>query len=231
MKLLRAWWDLETSGLEADWDNILAIGYQVEGEKVNVLQINDFPKWNPWDDKRLIQEFLKVLNRPDVGLEIGHNTTLFDIPYLQARMARNGLGVFPVIGHVDTYFIAKSKLRISSKSLKNISEFLGCPFSKTPLSPEIWRRAARGDEASLEQVGRKHCGADIKVTHWVYDQLAPLMRRHPFLGSHTNCPVCASDKLIKRGPYTTTLRGLQIRYECKNCGHQGHMTEKEWEKR
>jgi uncharacterized protein YprB with RNaseH-like and TPR domain len=213
----RLFFDLETTDLNANWGNILAIGYRVEKEPVTVLRINDFKGWTPYDDKRLIEEFLKVWSREDVGVVIGHNIILFDIPYLQARMLRNGLGVLPVKSRVDTYFVAKSKLKMKGKSLGSVAEFSGCKSRKTPLSPEVWRLAARGDEPSLEYIA-KHCAADVRVVQQVYEKISPMMMRHPVIGDYGSCHVCGKNRLQKRGYATTVLRGKQIRYQCQVCG-------------
>jgi hypothetical protein len=132
-------------------------------------------------------------------------------------MARNGLGILPIVGHVDTYFIAKSKLAIKGKSLGSIAEFLGCRYRKTPLSPETWRRAGRGDEPALDYIA-KHNVADVRVLRQVYERLAPMMRRHPVIGDYGSCHNCGLDRLQKRGYYTTVLRGRQERFTCTNCG-------------
>jgi uncharacterized protein YprB with RNaseH-like and TPR domain len=228
--LKRIWWDLETTDLNANWGNIICIGYQIEGEAIECLNIKDDRGWKPWDDSRLVARFLRVITREDVGLEVTHNGTLFDIPYLQARMARNGLGVFPVKGHFDTYFAAKSKLRIRGKSLGSCAEFLGVRFKKTPLSPETWRLAARGDEVALDYIA-KHCRADVRVLRAVHDKIAPMMRRYPVMGGYNNCHFCDSPLLIKRGMYPTNYSGIQIAYSCKRCGKCGHMAQKTWAKR
>lgn len=226
MKKKRIFWDLECSGLEANWDGIFCVGYQIEGEPVKIISITDFPGWEKevWNDKRLIVAFLKVLTREDVAVEITHYGTLFDVPFLQARMAYHKLGVFPLLGHVDTYFIAKSKIKIKGKSLGSIAEFLKCRFRKTPLNPEVWRMAGRGDKASLDYVA-KHCRADVRVLRQVYDRLSPMMRRHPVMESYGACHVCGQEKLERRGYFTTTTRGRQIRYQCTNCGAWSHRLE------
>lgn len=215
----RIFWDLETSDLNADWGTIFCAGYKVEGERVKVISITDFPGWEkePWNDKRVVAEFVNVLNREDVGIEVTHYGSLFDIPYLQARMAYHKLGVLPILGHVDTYFAARSKLKIKSRSLANLSEFLGSPFKKTPLTPNVWRKAGRGDAEALEYIS-KHCHADVKVLEWVHDQIAPMMRRYPTVGLWGSCHVCGADEFQRRGYGIDAKSGRRIRLQCKQCG-------------
>jgi hypothetical protein len=186
---------------------------------VKCISITDFPGWEkePWNDKKVLAKFLQVLSREDVGIEITHYGTNYDIPYVQARLSYHGLGVLPVLGHVDTFYVAKSKLAIKGKSLGSIAEFLGTRYKKTPLSPETWRKAGRGDKDALAYIV-KHCIADVRVLRQVYTKLAPLMRRHPVMNDYAACHVCGKNALERRGYATTRLVGKQIRFHCTNCG-------------
>lgn len=226
MKRKLCFWDIEASDLSANWGSVFCIGYQLQGEPVMVISITDFHGWEkePWNDKRVLQAFLKVLQREDLGVEVTHYGTNYDIPYVQARMAYHGLGVFPLLGHVDTYYIAKSKLAIKGKSLGSIAEFLHCRYKKTPLSPETWRKAGRGDRESLDYIV-KHCAADVRVLRQVYEKLSPLMRRHPVINGYGDCHVCGRASLQRRGFFTTTTRGRQVRFHCSKCGAWAHRPE------
>ena len=223
----RIFWDLETSDLFADWGSIFCIGYEVEGEGIKCISITDFPGWEkrPWDDTAVIASFLKVLQRDDIGMEVTHYGTLFDLPYLQARMTANGQGVLPLVAHFDTYFAAKSKLKIKSRSLKNVAEHAGVRFKKTALDPRVWKMAARADKQSLDYIV-DHCIADIRVLKAVYKVVAPMMRKHPSINDYGACHNCGKDTLQRRGYYTSTSRGRQIRYACTSCGAWTHRPEK-----
>ena len=215
----RIWWDIESSELNADWGSIFCIGYQIEGEPIECISITDFQGWEkePWNDKHVVAAFLKVLSREDVAVEVTHYGTLFDLPYVQARASYHHLGVVPTLGHVDTYFIAKSKLKVKSKRLGSLADFLGVRFKKTPLTPDIWRRAGRADREALDYI-KKHCIADIRVLKQVYFQLAPLMKRHPVMGDYGDCHNCCKAALINRGIATGVLVGPRQRFQCKSCG-------------
>lgn len=212
-------WDIEASDLSANWGTIFCIGYKIQGEKAECISITDFPGWDrePWNDKRVLEAFVKVLSREDLGAEVTHYGTNYDIPFVQARMTYHGLGVFPLLAHVDTFYVAKSKLAIKGKSLGSIAEFVGTRFKKTPLSPETWRKAGRGDRKALDYIV-KHCIADVRVLEQVYKRLAPLMKRHPVLADYGSCHNCGKNRLQKRGMATTVLVGPRQRFCCKNCG-------------
>lgn len=215
----RIFYDIEASDLKADWGTVFCVAYQIDGEPVKCISITDFPGWEkePWNDKRVLEAFFKVMSREDVGVEVYHYGTLYDRPFLQARASYHGLGVVPALAAVDTYFIARSRLALKSRRLGSLAEFLGIRFKKTPLTPDIWRRAGRADKEALAYVV-KHCIADIRVLKQVYLHLAPLMRKHPVMGDYGACHNCGKNSLIKRGVAATVLVGPRQRFQCKSCG-------------
>ena len=223
MKGRTIFWDIECSDLNADWGSIFTIGYAIDDEPIQCISITDFAGWEkkPWDDTRVIDAFLKVWLSEDVIMEVTHFGSNFDLPYLQARMAANGQGVLPLLAHFDTYYAAKSKLKIKSRSLKNVADHLNIRFKKTALDPKVWKRAARGDKQALDYI-RQHNVADIRVLKAVYKRLAPMMRKHPVINNYGSCHNCGKDSLQKRGYYTTTARGRQVRYHCTSCGAWSH---------
>ena len=218
------YWDIETSDLNADWGSVFCIGYAIDEGPIRLISITDFDGWEnrPWDDRNVIAAFLEVLS--ECGVEVTHYGTNFDIKFLQARMLANKQGVFPLLGHVDTYYIAKSKLAIKSRSLGRVADQAGVTFKKTALSPAIWKKAARADKRALDYIG-KHCIADIRVLRAVYKKLSPMLRRHPVVGNYGDCHVCGSDRLQSRGYAATTKGGRQRRVQCQKCGAWGSRSE------
>jgi uncharacterized protein YprB with RNaseH-like and TPR domain len=224
-------WDIECGDLDADWDRILCIGYKWFGRpgRPKIVSIRDYPGWkrNPYNDRRVVADFVKVFEGADI--HVTHNGTLFDVPYLKARMLYNRLGYLPKVAHVDTRFVARSNLKISSRSLQVVSEFLGCKAEKTPIRRRVWLAAKRGSERALRYV-EAHCRADIEVLEEVYARLRPFMARHPVIGDYGACHVCGSRHLQRRGYFTTTLRGRQVRIKCEGCGSWSHAPESRFEK-
>lgn len=218
----RIYWDIETTDLNANWGSILCIGYAIDDGPVNLISITDFKGWEkaPWDDKKVIQKFLSILEGDEIGVEVTHYGTNFDIKFLQARMLYHRLGVFPKLDHVDTYYAAKAKLAIKSRSLGAVAEHARIRYKKTPLSADVWRKAGRGDKKSLQYIGR-HCIADIRVLRAVYKVLAPMLRMHPAIGDYEDCHVCGSSKLQRRGYTASTKGGIRARVQCQKCGSWG----------
>jgi uncharacterized protein YprB with RNaseH-like and TPR domain len=223
-------WDIETSDLDPHWGTILCIGYKWLGEKkVHLISVRDFETAH-FDDKGVVQGFREVLETADI--EVTHNGTLFDKPFLQSRMLYKknvkGLPVtkhyLPQIAPVDTYMASKSKLR-GSKALDKLARFLGCNVTKTRVEPEVWLEAQRGDKKALKYV-EDHCVKDVLVLEEVYLKVRPMMKRHPKVGAY-GTHSCGSRHFQSRGTYSTTSKGLMKRFECQGCGGWFAMSEKD----
>jgi DNA polymerase elongation subunit (family B) len=221
-------WDIESSGLVADFATILCIGYKFLDEtKTHVLSITDYPQFekDPTNDKQLIKDFLKVYTSAD--LTVAYNGVLFDRPMLYAKIMEHKLPIPPNIPLQDPYFCVKSNLRISRKSLQNVGYFLELSNEKTPVEGRIWKRASAGHRPSIEYI-KRHCIADVKVLEECYLALRPLMRSHFRLSEDLgHCRFCNSDHLQSRGRAVSKLKGIQRRVQCIECGGWDQRSDKE----
>ncbi len=98
---------------------IICICYKWEGEKkVHFLR---------WDknqcDKTLLKEFIKVAN--DAHELVGHNSDMFDLPWIRTRCLFHNIDMFPNYTTIDTYKISKNKFKFNSNKLDYIAKFLG----------------------------------------------------------------------------------------------------------
>ncbi len=80
---------------------IICICYKWEGEKkVHSLR---------WDknqcDKTLLKDFIKVAN--DAHELVGHNSDMFDLPWIRTRCLFHNIDMFPNYTTIDTYKISK----------------------------------------------------------------------------------------------------------------------------
>jgi len=210
-------WDIESTGLVADFGTILCVGYKWLGEKtVHVPSIMDYPGWrdDPTDDKRLIKDFRDILMQAD--MIITYNGKRFDVPFVTAKLLEHNLPLLPNIPHVDLYFTVKSNLRISRKSLQNVSYYIRSGAEKTAVEGRIWKKAQGGDKASIHYI-KRHCVADVEVLERCYMKLRPLCRMHPRVNGYGTCRYCGSDKLQGRGRQVSILKGAVQRVCCADC--------------
>lgn len=224
-------WDVESSGLVADFATILCIGWKWLGEKkTHVISITDYPIFekDPTNDKQLIKDFLKIYSQAQ--LTVAFNGVLFDRPMLLAKVMEHKLQVPPNIPLQDPYFCVKSNLRISRKSLQNVGYFLELSNEKTPVEGRIWKRAQAGHRPSIDYI-KRHCVADVKVLEEAYVALRPLMRTHFRLSDDLGaCRYCNERRLQRRGKQVSKLKGAQVRVQCQACAGWDTRTLKEVEK-
>lgn len=169
--------DIESSDLAADIGHVLCVGYQWAGEKkVTLLSLLDYPGKTLNDDSKLLAEFAKVYEQADmVVYQFGE---YFDLPFLQTRLLVHRLPRLPTSSQVDTWRIARTKLKFGSNRLDRIAEVLGCPYTKTPVKLSHWSDARIGDKTAFKYV-LNHCKIDIQVLAWVYYRIRHMWPKHP----------------------------------------------------
>lgn len=213
-------WDIEASGLNADFGIVLCVGFKTVGKgKPEVLNTLDF---NGADliakEKNLLKVVSERLLKADVWLT--HFGTWFDIPFVNSRLLYHNLPILPpTFNHIDTWKISKNRLKLRNNRLITISEFLGTEDEKNAIKPEQWIRALGGHRKSMDYIV-EHCRRDVLVLEEAYLRLRPLVLDHPNRGlidGRGGCSVCAAGRLQARGFRVTRTRKYQ-RYQCQACG-------------
>lgn len=125
------------------------------------------------DDGKLAVAIRDELEKYEVI--VGHNSKLFDVKFLNARLLKVGERPLKPIWHIDTMWIVRSKFRISSK-LDNVQQFLGLPDAKTPISWDQWARGAAFNGTAMNDIVT-HCEQDVKVLEQAYWKLLPSIAR------------------------------------------------------
>lgn len=220
MKILA--YDIEASGLNADFGIVLTFGSKFVGEgKVEVLNILDY--LDKSDDlikaeKRILKDISIRMLSADVWL--GHFSTYYDLPFLNTRLLYHNLPILPPnYSQLDTWKIAKNRLKLRNNRLITIQEFLKLKDEKNAILPEQWIRAIGRHRPSMDYIV-EHNRRDVLVLEEAYLRLRPLVLDHPNKGlidGHGGCGVCGSIKLQRRGFHVTRTRKFQ-RLQCQECG-------------
>jgi len=224
-------YDIETTDLDADFGNMVSFGYKWAGEKkahvISILDTNkicdDCGHVDAVGDKPLVREAAKILSEADVWVTwYGKG---FDEKFVTTRIMDAGLRPLPPVPHIDLYFTAKHKLKLSSNRLASVQDFLRLPTSKTPITKREWRKAQAGHVPSIRYIN-DHCLKDVMVLEEAYEKLKPLIRQHPRVGAHGACDVCGSTRLHSRGSVVRRDRALRKpvtynRVQCQECGAWG----------
>jgi DNA polymerase elongation subunit (family B) len=218
--------DIEASNLDADFGSVYCIGYKWLGEKqIKCPGIWDYPTFTTdiTNDKQLIADFIPVLEEADAV--VTHYGALksrrFDLPFLAARMAFHGLATMPPFISIDTFDIAKTNFKLSSRRLGAISELLHCDTQKYHRPRQMWRDILNRNRKS-EKAMAKYCMNDVLTLEAVYMRLRPYVKTIPqyhLFGMEDSmiCPCCGSFKVQKNGRRVTRSR-VYTRYRCVSCG-------------
>jgi uncharacterized protein YprB with RNaseH-like and TPR domain len=156
--------DIETTDLKGLMGRILCCSF-LDGMTGEVTTFRADEK--PWrgrskiDDSRLAVAVRDELEK--YTLIVGHNSKLFDVPFVNARLAKAGERPIRVQWHLDTrWYLNSASMRVGSAKLENAQKFFELGEAKTPISWEQWQLAATLDRQAMDEVV-VHCEQDVKV--------------------------------------------------------------------
>lgn len=215
-------YDCETTDLDADNGDLLAIGYKWLGnQRVYAPSVLDYGEECDhgkihFDEEPLVRKAYEVLGAAE--MQITFNGKNFDLGFLNTKFMKYHLPALPVTGHVDLYQVAKTKMRLRPKSLKNIARYLGLRNQKMDLPWSVWQAARKGDPSAIRLI-RTRGRSDVLLTEELYlDHLRQYVTQHPRVNGWGPCRRCGEDALQRRGSAITIYRGQQYRFQCSNCG-------------
>lgn len=166
--------DMECTDLKALMGRLLCTSFKPFGGDPYTFRVDRKP-WksiDPIDDSRLAVAARDELEKHN--LIVGWNSKMFDVPFLNARLAKANERPLQVLNfHADLMWYAGGcSMRIGSKRLENVQKFFNLDQEKTPLDWEEWQRAALGSKAAMQRVV-EHCEADVTVLSQAYEHLLP----------------------------------------------------------
>lgn len=209
-------WDIEASGLNADYAVVLCVGHKIVGEgKEKVISIDDYEGTTILQrEKAMLKDVTKILMDCDCWLTwFG---TFYDVPFVNTRLLYHNLPVIPSAhAHIDGWRTARNRLKLRNNRLITVQEFLGTETEKNAILGPKWILAVSGNRAAQKYVV-EHCRRDVKALEEVYQKLRPLIIDHPY-EERGDCTVCGSNRLEARGFHRTVTNKYQ-RYQCKDCG-------------
>ena len=163
--------DIETTGLGADFGHILGACIKPStSSKIITFRIDDYKgyKKNLCNDKPLVLDIVKEMSKYDVLVH--YNGDMFDLPFIDTRLAVHGEKRSPLVHSVDMLPIVKRKLRLHSNRLDAVATALELTNQKTKLQPMVWARASHGSKPDLDYI-MEHCEADVLVLEEVFRRL------------------------------------------------------------
>lgn len=144
-------------------------------KNIQVFTLDDYRR-RRWDDKGLAKRWRDCLEQYDIITT--WNGLTFDFKFLETRLAEHGLRGARFALHKDLLYTARYKLRLSSNSLQNVSEFYRIEdrykIAKTHLDKKRWRMAIGGHEPSYQYIVH-HCVNDVKVLGALWHEMKGLI--------------------------------------------------------
>lgn len=159
--------DVETTGLKADYGLALVIGIRQFRPGRGIRMWHQFildrtkPDWEKAEHAMLLdfRKFFDVYFAFGEPRIITFNGTRFDVPFLQARLAVQGISLLPKMRHIDLYFVAKRTFAytITSRRAKYMQSLfrVGDPNAPFKNSSELmtWLRATFSrDKAAFARI-------------------------------------------------------------------------------
>ena len=165
--------DIETTGLNANWDYIISWAIININQKTwgRVLTRNETLNPN-YLDRLLMKEFLNSVKHFDRLVVYWGKDRRHDLPFLRTRCLKwfDDFPLYRDIFVTDVYDIAKAKLRLHRNRLENVCDFFKIPAKEHRLDPEIWQKAKLGDKKSLKYIWQ-HNLEDVVSLQKAYDKL------------------------------------------------------------
>ena len=162
--------DIETTGLFADFGYVLvAIIRNIDTDEYDVFRLDrcstyknqklrNTPEFWKHVDNELLEKFRECYETYDIVIH--YNGRNFDIKFVNTRLIKAGLSILPEMKQLDIYQVAKHRLRLRSKRLDALKDFLEIDKDDEGHRWEYWQMAAAGVEAGYDYV-ESHCKRDI----------------------------------------------------------------------
>jgi uncharacterized protein YprB with RNaseH-like and TPR domain len=162
--------DIETTGLKANWSHMLSWCMKEHGKDIIHEDLITSREARDKNDKRIVKSAVEEIKKYD--RIVGYYSTRFDVPYVRSRAINQGIE-FPSykdLYHTDLYYVARSKFALHSNRLASICQFFGIEAKSHPMTPELWQRSGAGEQDALDTI-MLHNREDVVSTDAVFDLL------------------------------------------------------------
>jgi hypothetical protein len=172
------------------------------------------------DDRALVAEMKEFFDSIDIA--IAHFGSKFDLPYIRAKLLQHGMAPVREPFFIDTWRIARYRLKLSNNRLDTLIEFLNIPHKKTHFSAKYWRMAEHGDRKWAKFID-DHCEIDVLALEDVVIKLDDVIWDMPCFRvveeGERKCPIkgCGG-KLDGKGNRRSKSYEYH-RYICLRCGN------------
>ena len=194
---------------------IITIAYKWEGEDDVVVLT-----WNKGDDKKIIEEFVKVMSEADEM--VGHNLDRYDTKFIMGRALKHGIPALPKYQSTDTLKLAKKHFMLNSNKLDYIAQYLGLGHKVRHRGMSMWDDIILNNcPKALEEMIEYNIH-DVVLTEQVYKKLSEyslpkVNHASKQTGDKHTCPQCGSTDATLQKTYVAPSGTKTRLMSCNSC--------------
>jgi len=159
--------DIESNGLNGDYNSSLVVSFKPYGEKPYSLTVKQIG-----NDQKLVREAKEELSKYHCW--VSYYGKGFDVKFLNTRLLKWGHRPLDKRHHIDLYFVLKAHTKMSSKSMARFASMLNLEEQKMSVSPNVWSEFAYKPEHMETMISR--CESDVCVLEDLYKNVRHLIR-------------------------------------------------------
>jgi uncharacterized protein YprB with RNaseH-like and TPR domain len=163
-----AFWDIEATGLRADYCSVLVATVKPFGEKPYSFTIKQVG-----NDQKVVREMKEALEQYMCWCTFYGKG--FDVKFLNSRLLKWGHEPIQPRHHIDLYFTGKANLLLSRGSMAQMAGFLGTHNQKMGVSPTVWSEISFKLEDHLPTMIDR-CESDTQVLEDNYTKMRHMIR-------------------------------------------------------
>jgi hypothetical protein len=162
-----AFFDLESTGLNADYNSVLCVSIKPIGKPPTTFAVK-----RPGFDSKVVREARDCL--AGFPLWVSYYGKGFDSLMLNGRLLKYELDPLPKHHHIDMYFVLRSRVNTGRRSQAHLLEWLGTPEKKMTLSPDEWNEVVRYPRRHMPVLVAR-CESDVAGLEALYKRTRHLI--------------------------------------------------------
>ena len=159
--------DIEATGLNADYGSTLCVSMKPYGKKPYSFQVKQVG-----NDIKVVREVKEQLEQ--YGCWCTYYGKGFDVKFLNTRLLKWGYDPLEPRHHIDLFFTLKSHTKMSRKGLASFAGYLQLDDQKISVSQNTWSEIAYKPSHFKEMV--KRCEGDVITLEQLYDKTKHVIR-------------------------------------------------------
>jgi uncharacterized protein YprB with RNaseH-like and TPR domain len=166
--------DIEATDLKGNFGNLLCVCFApLHSDEVVTFRLDDkkYRGKKPYDDSKLAAAVRDYMEESFCW--IGWNSKMYDVAFIQTRLAMHGLRPLNHKMHIDLmYYARKPFLALHSSRLDAVAKTFHFADQKTDMDFSKWVSAKNLEKDAMNYVV-EHCIQDVKVTKAAFGVLEP----------------------------------------------------------